>query len=368
MDFSAYQPKSSFQKGGFSKPNNSNSNHDMAKIFVGGLSWQTTEETLRYHFEQYGEVVSVEVMRDRVTGDPRGFAFVVFQDDATVDLVMSNLPHEINHKVTDVKRAQARGKAPPSIHKDGDTDGAGADNSTGATSGHYGRSNMNTGNGASISTTSNNNNDTPNRDLTPEQLQNKIFIGGLPLHLTKEGLLQFFTQFGAIADGIIMMDIAQQRSRGFGFVTFENGTGGAQKTLNAQPVYIDGKYVEIKLATPKGDQHGGGSGGGGGGGGAKRYANHSSGLRNASATAYQSKGEFASLAASYGRSGWRAGYGTIAFGSYGWNVAGWEDISQPPECSGFSFDLVEKAKKAKKRRSDDASSGNKHRTSKRQRQ
>merc|ERR1719246_2567 len=90
--------------------------HDMAKIFVGGLSWQSSEETLRYHFEQYGEVVSVEVMRDRNTGDPRGFAFVVFTDDATVELVMQNLPHEINHKIVDVKRAQARGSAPPSIH------------------------------------------------------------------------------------------------------------------------------------------------------------------------------------------------------------------------------------------------------------
>jgi RNA-binding protein Musashi len=41
---------------------------DAAKIFVGGLSWQTTEESLRWHFEQYGTVVSVEVMRDRHTG------------------------------------------------------------------------------------------------------------------------------------------------------------------------------------------------------------------------------------------------------------------------------------------------------------
>lgn len=41
---------------------------DAAKIFVGGLSWQTTEEPLRWHFEQYGTVVSVEVMRDRHTG------------------------------------------------------------------------------------------------------------------------------------------------------------------------------------------------------------------------------------------------------------------------------------------------------------
>ena len=74
---------------------------DSCKIFVGGLSWQTTEESLRYHFEQFGTVVSVEVMRDRVTGDPRGFAFVVFSEESIVDLVMSERKHEINHKVVD---------------------------------------------------------------------------------------------------------------------------------------------------------------------------------------------------------------------------------------------------------------------------
>jgi RNA-binding protein Musashi len=84
------------------------SNIDAAKIFVGGLSWQTTEETLRYHFEQYGEVSSVEVMRDRNTGDPRGFAFVVFKSDETVELILNSGPQEINHKVVDIKRAQAR--------------------------------------------------------------------------------------------------------------------------------------------------------------------------------------------------------------------------------------------------------------------
>ena len=88
-------------------------------VYQGGLSWQTTEETLRYHFEQYGEVSAVEVMRDRNTGDPRGFAFVVFKSDETVDLILKNKPHEINHKVVDVKRAQARGVAPTSIHPRG---------------------------------------------------------------------------------------------------------------------------------------------------------------------------------------------------------------------------------------------------------
>jgi RNA-binding protein Musashi len=92
---------------------------DSCKIFVGGLSWQTTEESLRWSFEQYGPVVSVEVMRDRNTGDPRGFAFVVFQDQATVDLVMQDKGKiSVNHKLVDVKRAQARGVAPPSIHSE----------------------------------------------------------------------------------------------------------------------------------------------------------------------------------------------------------------------------------------------------------
>lgn len=47
-----------YGSGGASKPQQS---IDADKIFVGGLSWQTTEESLRYHFEQYGAVTSVEV-------------------------------------------------------------------------------------------------------------------------------------------------------------------------------------------------------------------------------------------------------------------------------------------------------------------
>lgn len=119
---------------------------DQGKIFVGGLSWQTNEESLRWHFEQYGKVVSVEVMRDRNTGDPRGFAFVVFEESATVDLVMDEPSHEINHKVVDVKRAQARGVAPPSIHKDELDEKRATDGGE--------------------------------PTLTPEQQGNKVFVGG----------------------------------------------------------------------------------------------------------------------------------------------------------------------------------------------
>jgi RNA-binding protein Musashi len=70
-----------------------------SRLFLGGLSWQTTEESLRFHFEQYGQVAAVEIMRDRNTGQPRGFGFVVFADKASVDSVMETPVHEINHKV-----------------------------------------------------------------------------------------------------------------------------------------------------------------------------------------------------------------------------------------------------------------------------
>jgi len=52
-------------------------------------------------------------------------------------------------------------------------------------------------------------------------------------------------------------------------------------------------------------------------------------------------GEFAGLAVAYGRSGWKAGYGTKAFGKAGWAVEGWEDTGGPvPEQSGFSFAML----------------------------
>ncbi len=46
------------------------------KLFVGNLAWAATEADIRAHFSQAGEVTSVEVMMDKFTGRPRGFAFV----------------------------------------------------------------------------------------------------------------------------------------------------------------------------------------------------------------------------------------------------------------------------------------------------
>jgi len=46
------------------------------KLYVGNLSYNTTDEKLRALFAEYGEIESINVITDRDTGRPRGFAFV----------------------------------------------------------------------------------------------------------------------------------------------------------------------------------------------------------------------------------------------------------------------------------------------------
>lgn len=47
-----------------------------SNLFVGGISFRTTEDTLRQAFEQAGEVVSAKIIMDKMTGRSRGFGFV----------------------------------------------------------------------------------------------------------------------------------------------------------------------------------------------------------------------------------------------------------------------------------------------------
>ena len=63
---------------------------DQGKLFIGGISWETTEEKLKEYFENYGDVVQIVVMRDKTTGRPRGFGFVVFANPSILDRVLQD--------------------------------------------------------------------------------------------------------------------------------------------------------------------------------------------------------------------------------------------------------------------------------------
>ena len=63
----------------------------MKNIFVGNLSFGTTEASIRSLFESYGSVDRVNVVTDRDTGQARGFAFVEMSDDSEANAAINGL-------------------------------------------------------------------------------------------------------------------------------------------------------------------------------------------------------------------------------------------------------------------------------------
>ncbi len=81
----------------------------MINIYVGNLSYNATESDVRAAFEQYGEVSAVNIIMDRETGRPRGFAFVEMPDaqEAKEAIEHLNLAEIVGRKVT-VNEARPR--------------------------------------------------------------------------------------------------------------------------------------------------------------------------------------------------------------------------------------------------------------------
>ena len=61
------------------------------KLFVGKLSFDTTEQTLSNLFGEHGEVTSLSIIKDRETNRSRGFAFIEMSDDAAAKAAISEL-------------------------------------------------------------------------------------------------------------------------------------------------------------------------------------------------------------------------------------------------------------------------------------
>ncbi|KAF2746851.1 RNA-binding domain-containing protein [Sporormia fimetaria CBS 119925] len=162
-------------------------------MFIGGLNWETTEQSLKDYFSQFGEVSECTVMRDSATGRSRGFGFLTFKDARCVNTVMVK-EHYLDGKIIDPKRAIPREE---------------------------------------------------------QERTSKIFVGGVSQEATEEDFKNFFKQFGRVVDATLMMDKDTGRPRGFGFVTFD-GDAAVDATLQ-QPLAILGKAIEVKRAQPRGN-------------------------------------------------------------------------------------------------------------------
>ena len=84
----------------------------MKKIYVGNLSYQTTEEGLESAFSAFGTVASVAVVRDRDTGQSRGFAFIEMEDETQAQAAIDGLNGtEVDGRTLTVNEARPKAGA-----------------------------------------------------------------------------------------------------------------------------------------------------------------------------------------------------------------------------------------------------------------
>uniref|UniRef100_A0A8C4YQY3 Heteroous nuclear ribonucleoprotein A3 n=1 Tax=Gopherus evgoodei TaxID=1825980 RepID=A0A8C4YQY3_9SAUR len=209
----------------------------LRKLFIGGLSFETTDDSLREHFEKWGTLTDCVVMRDPQTKRSRGFGFVTYSCVEEVDAAMSARPHKVDGRVVEPKRAVSReDSVKPGAH------------------------------------------------LTVK----KIFVGGIKEDTEEYNLRDYFEKYGKIETIEVMEDRQSGKKRGFAFVTFDDHDT-VDKIVVQKYHTINGHNCEVKKALSKQEMQtassqrgrGGGSGnfmgrgsfgGGGGGGGGGNFS------------------------------------------------------------------------------------------------
>lgn len=151
--------------GGDAEPEN------FRKIFVGGLTGNTTDEVMREFYQQFGELTDIIVMRDPNTKRSRGFGFVTFAAKSNVDAAMAARPHVIDGKTVDPKRAVPR--------------------------------------------------DDKNRNESNVSTK-RLYVSGVREDHTEEMFTEYFSKYGTVVKSEIILDKATNKPRGFGFVTFDD--------------------------------------------------------------------------------------------------------------------------------------------------
>ncbi|MBU1155184.1 MAG: RNA-binding protein [Proteobacteria bacterium] len=85
-----------------------------SNIYVGNLSYDTTDDSLSAAFSQYGSVLSARVITDRMTGRSRGFGFVEMEDNGEAQAAISALNGaQLDGRDLKVNEAKPREARPP---------------------------------------------------------------------------------------------------------------------------------------------------------------------------------------------------------------------------------------------------------------
>ncbi|KAI1708665.1 RNA recognition motif domain-containing protein [Ditylenchus destructor] len=151
------------------------------RIFVGGLSKYTTEESMRAYFNKFGFVKDCDIDRDQSTGLPKKTGYVEFESCGQANRAIESFPHVIDGQEVGV------------------------------------------------------------RPYFNNFKKNQIIVHGLPQDTSQIALRKFYSQFGQVTHCIISRDEGNI-SRGYAFVSFKSGKA-VDLALNSLPHCIDGKEI-----------------------------------------------------------------------------------------------------------------------------
>lgn len=168
-----------------------------SKLFVARLSTDTTEESLKLYFEQFGEVAKCVIVKNPSTNQSKGFAFVTFARPESLNQAQKARPHTIDNRTVDCKRAIPQDEA-------------------------------------------------PENKITV----NKMFVGGMSEDTTEEQILEKFSPYGNIEKIDLIKDKSTGKYKRFCFVTFNDHDSVDQCVIHKH-FNLAGKKVEVKKAVSK---------------------------------------------------------------------------------------------------------------------
>uniref|UniRef100_A0A0G4HRI2 RRM domain-containing protein n=1 Tax=Chromera velia CCMP2878 TaxID=1169474 RepID=A0A0G4HRI2_9ALVE len=173
------------------------------KIFVGNLNFTTTEKRLTLYFSAFGALEDTVIVTDKMTGNSRGFGFVIFGDEKSADACLQHkTPHVIDGAQLEVRRAMPK--------KDLQKGPDGAAESEKAL-----------------------------------QQSKRVFLGGLGEGVSEDAVRAYFSRMGKLTEVKFMYERETGKFRGFGFLVFETS-----QSANAAVGFhtINGKSCNVKKA------------------------------------------------------------------------------------------------------------------------
>jgi len=177
------------------------------KLYIGNISYETTAEDLETAFSEYGVVSNVYLPTDRISGNPRGFAFLAMNPSEAEKAIEAFDGTQLGGRNIEVKVSLPRGqKAPRRQNKKDET---------------------------------------------------KVYVGNLSFDTEEQTIRELFQEYGPIIDLYVPFDLTTERPRGFAFITLEPDM--AQRAIEECDSYeLDGRMLRVNEAQPRGSGGGGG--------------------------------------------------------------------------------------------------------------